>query len=68
MADFSEDIIKDADFEVQQLDDQGSWILYTDGASNVRGTGLGILLKSPQGDIIPQSIVCEFQTTNNEAE
>ncbi|KAK1411336.1 hypothetical protein QVD17_37884 [Tagetes erecta] len=37
-------------------------------ASNVRGKGLGILLKSPQGDIIPQSTAFEFQATNNEAE
>ncbi|KAK1441334.1 hypothetical protein QVD17_07181 [Tagetes erecta] len=69
VADFSDDLIKEADLEVQQLEeDKGLWILHTDGASNVRGTGLGILLKSPQGDIIPQSISCEFQATNNEAE
>ncbi|KAI3801956.1 hypothetical protein L1987_30075 [Smallanthus sonchifolius] len=29
---------------------------------------LGIILKLPQGDILPQSISCEFQATNNEAE
>ncbi|KAI3762458.1 hypothetical protein L1987_52888 [Smallanthus sonchifolius] len=34
----------------------------------IRGTGLGIILKSPQGDILPKSISCEFQETNNEAE
>ena len=69
VADFSDDLLKDADLEVRQLhEDEGKWILFTDGASNVRGTGLGILLKSPQGDIIPQSITCEFQATNNEAE
>ncbi|KAK1432046.1 hypothetical protein QVD17_08935 [Tagetes erecta] len=69
VADFSDDLIKEADLEVQQLEeDKGLWVLHIDGASNVRGTGLGILLKSPQGDIIPQSISCEFQATNNEAE
>ena len=69
MADFSSDILEEADKEVQQLEEAGeNWILYTDGASNIRGTGLGILLKSPQGDIIPLSISCEFQATNNEAE
>lgn len=44
------------------------WSLYTDGASNVNGTGLGLVLKSPQGDIIAYSICCEFRATNNEAE
>ncbi|KAJ0490291.1 putative ribonuclease H [Helianthus annuus] len=60
---------REAELEVQQLEEtKDPWILFTDGASNVKGTGLGILLKSPQGDIIPHSIACEFQTTNNEAE
>jgi ribonuclease HI len=69
VADFSSDIVEEANKEVQQLEEAGgNWILYTDGASNIRGTGLGILLKSPQGDIIPLSISCEFQATNNEAE
>ncbi|KAK9073810.1 hypothetical protein SSX86_006404 [Deinandra increscens subsp. villosa] len=69
VADFSSDILPEAEEEVRKLDElEEPWILYTDGASNVRGTGLGILLKSPQGDILPSSISCEFQATNNEAE
>ncbi|XP_074327523.1 uncharacterized protein LOC141665439 [Apium graveolens] len=39
-----------------------------DGASNANGTGLGLILKSPQGDMIAQSICCDFKATNNEAE
>lgn len=42
--------------------------MYTDGASNVNGTGLGLVLKSPQGDIISYSVCCDFKATNNEAE
>ncbi|KAK9053624.1 hypothetical protein SSX86_024698 [Deinandra increscens subsp. villosa] len=69
VADFRSDILPEAEEEVRKLDElEEPWILYTDGASNVRGTGLGILLKSPQGDILPSSISCEFQATNNEAE
>ena len=69
VADFSSDIQPEADSKVKLLDEStGEWTLHTDGASNVRGTGLGIILKSPQGDIIPQSISCEFQATNNEDE
>ena len=69
MADFSSELEESAKLEVKNLDEsEDPWILFTDGASNVRGTRLGMLLKSPQGDIIPHSIACEFQATNNEAE
>ena len=69
VADFSSDIQLEVDLEVQSWsEDNQVWTLFTDGASNVRGIGLGIILKSPQGGIIPQSINCEFQATNNEAE
>ncbi|XP_074352134.1 uncharacterized protein LOC141691299 [Apium graveolens] len=61
----------DAKQEFQQVlsrVDMKSWTLYTDGASNVNGTRLGLVLKSPQGDMIAQSICCDFKSTNNEAE
>ncbi|XP_021770746.1 uncharacterized protein LOC110734930 [Chenopodium quinoa] len=31
-------------------------------------TGLGVVLKSPQGDMMVQAICCDFKATNNEAE
>ncbi|KAI3812246.1 hypothetical protein L1987_16953 [Smallanthus sonchifolius] len=44
VADFSSDIQHEADLEVQQLEEsKDEWTLFTDGASNVRGTGLGIV-------------------------
>ena len=44
------------------------WSLSIDGSSNIKGSGLGLVLKSPNGDIVEQSIHCEFRATNNEAE
>ncbi|XP_074271113.1 uncharacterized protein LOC141595040 [Silene latifolia] len=44
------------------------WTLYIDGASNARGGGVGLVLRSPKGDMIVQAIRCEFKATNNEAE
>ncbi|XP_074277819.1 uncharacterized protein LOC141601433 [Silene latifolia] len=44
------------------------WTLYIDGASNARGVGVGLVLRSPKGDMIVQAIRCEFKATNNEAE
>ena len=46
----------------------GKWTLSVDGSSSINGAGLGLVLKSPQGDILEQSVHCEFRTTNNEAE
>ncbi|KAL4581685.1 hypothetical protein LXL04_006212 [Taraxacum kok-saghyz] len=70
VADFSNDLKKEVEIEVEQLhkENVGKWTLFTDGASNAKGTGLGIMLKSPEGDIIPQAVSCEFNATNNEAE
>ncbi|XP_074374736.1 uncharacterized protein LOC141715154 [Apium graveolens] len=61
----------DAEQEFQKVlsrVDVKPWTLYTDGASNVNGTGLGLVLKSPQGDMIAQLICCDFKATKNEAE
>ncbi|XP_074288969.1 uncharacterized protein LOC141614114 [Silene latifolia] len=44
------------------------WELHVDGASNTKGVGVGLVLKSPQGDLIVQAVQCEFKATNNEAE
>nr|XP_016467974.1 PREDICTED: uncharacterized protein Mb2253c-like [Nicotiana tabacum] len=43
------------------------WVLYTDGASNTSGSGLGLVLEVPTSEVIRQSIWCP-DMTNNEAE
>ncbi|XP_074336482.1 uncharacterized protein LOC141673631 [Apium graveolens] len=35
---------------------------------HINGIGLGLVLKSPQGDTLVYSICCEFKATNNESE
>ncbi|XP_070025279.1 uncharacterized protein [Nicotiana sylvestris] len=45
----------------------GVWTIFTDGASNVKGFGLGIVLKPPTGITIRQYIKTS-RLTNNEAE
>ena len=72
IADFSSALEEQVNQEVFMLETNlasvGLWKLYTDGASNARGTGLGVVLKSPQGDIIARAVRCNFKATNNEAE
>ncbi|XP_074378000.1 uncharacterized protein LOC141719520 [Apium graveolens] len=71
VADFTPNLLSKADEELQQIISKVEvepWMLYTDGASNISGTGLGLVLKSPQGDILAYFICCEFKATNNESE
>ncbi|XP_074300246.1 uncharacterized protein LOC141631481 [Silene latifolia] len=48
--------------------DSEIWTIYIDGASNARGTSVGLVLRSPNGDLIVQAIRCQFKETNKEAE
>ncbi|XP_074323214.1 uncharacterized protein LOC141660154 [Apium graveolens] len=71
VADFSPNLLCQADQELQHLISivkVQPWSLYTDGASNINGTGLGLVLKLPHGDTLVYSICCEFKATNNEYE
>ena len=45
-----------------------SWTLLVDGSNNMSGAKLGLVLISPEGDIIQQAIKCGFKATNNDAE
>ncbi|XP_074327800.1 uncharacterized protein LOC141665695 [Apium graveolens] len=75
LADFVADIspiqMTDAEQEFQQVlsrVDAKPWTWYTDGASNINGMEFGLVLKSPQGDMIAQTVCCDFKPMNNEAE
>ena len=45
-----------------------SWNMYIDGAANQRGSGVGLVVTSPEGIIIEKSLRLGFLATNNEAE
>ncbi|XP_075636877.1 uncharacterized protein LOC142609141 [Castanea sativa] len=44
------------------------WEVYTDGASNRKGAGVGVVLISPEKLVIEKSLRLGFSATNNEAE
>ena len=44
------------------------WDLYVDGAANQRGSGVGLVLMSPEKITIEKSLRLNFSATNNEAE
>ena len=45
-----------------------TWIMYFDGVVSNRGAGIGVILISPEGEMIPMSKRLEFEVTNNQAE
>ena len=64
-----------ADFiaEFTHKEDKGveefpQWSVHTDGSSNRQVGGAGVVLLSPEGDVIECMIRLDFPTTNNEAE
>ena len=44
------------------------WKVYVDGTTNQRGSGVGLVLISPEKTTIEKSLRLEFSATNNEAE
>nr|XP_027126139.1 uncharacterized protein LOC113742510 [Coffea arabica] len=44
------------------------WMLYVDGSSNGDGSGAGLLLEGPQGEVCSYALRFDFPATNNEAE
>ena len=51
---------------MEVVEDQ--WKLYFDGATNMKGYGVGIVLVSPNGDHTPLAVKFNFNSTNNTAE
>lgn len=45
-----------------------TWILHVDGSSTNKGSGAGVQLQSPSGELIRQSFSFGFPASNNEAE
>ncbi|XP_074318638.1 uncharacterized protein LOC141655457 [Silene latifolia] len=70
VSDFYPALKSQAEKDVLTLEeDKGEqlWEMNVDGASNTKGAGVGLVLRSPQGDLIVQEFRCEFKATNNEA-
>ena len=44
------------------------WKVHFDGAVNSRGAGIGVILITPEGEMIPMAKRLEFEVTNNQAE
>ena len=45
-----------------------TWEVHVDGASNQKGSAVGLVLMSPEKVVIEKSLRLDFSATNNEAE
>ena len=66
-------IVVDFITEYTQSEDKGVkgqrlWSIHTDGSSNQRSRGTGVVIQTPEGDKIECMIRLDFPTINNEAE
>lgn len=59
-----------ADFlvETSEDEDMGVWKIFIDGLATKKGSGVGILLVSPQADEIKMDVQLCFKASNNEVE
>jgi hypothetical protein len=44
---------------------EGEWVLHVDGVSSQQGSGVGIAMTSPQGDVLNNALYLIFYVTNN---
>ena len=65
VADFIAEYTQPEDEETER---QKLWIIHTDGSSNQRSRGAGVVMLIPEGDKIECMIRLDFPMTNNEAE
>ena len=54
--------------EDKGAEESPQWSVHMDGSSNRQAGGAGVVLLSPEGDVVECMIHLDFPTTNNEAE
>ena len=77
VAEFAEPPIKELE-SIENMDEKlvntisqyglQAWEVYVDGASNQKGSGIGLVLISPEKVIVGKSLRLDFSATNNEVE
>uniref|UniRef100_A0A2N9HNT3 Uncharacterized protein n=1 Tax=Fagus sylvatica TaxID=28930 RepID=A0A2N9HNT3_FAGSY len=68
LADFIAEFTSGDDEPTEDVEQASKWTVNIDGSLTKDSGGVGIVLRSPEGDIIKQAIRLQYPTTNNEAE
>ena len=64
----NEDLMAVLQIEEEKSPEENGWKMYFDGASNVLGRGVGVVLISLEGNHCPFTAKLSFDCTNNVAE
>ena len=54
--------------ELDDMEEVKRWVVNVDGSSTLYAGGIGVILKSPEGEKLKYAACLQYQTTNNEAE
>uniref|UniRef100_A0A2N9F3Z1 Uncharacterized protein n=1 Tax=Fagus sylvatica TaxID=28930 RepID=A0A2N9F3Z1_FAGSY len=68
LADFIAEFTSKDDEPTEDVEQTSRWTVNIDGSSTKDSGGIGVVLKSPEGDTIKQVVRLQYPTTNNEAE
>ena len=68
LGDFKEGTKPEETLKVNSMEIQQVWQLFVDGTANYKGSGIGIVMISPDGITLEKSLRLGFSTMNNEAE
>ncbi|KAK0570589.1 hypothetical protein LWI29_003554 [Acer saccharum] len=68
VAEFTEPSIEVARMMVEQNKKIFKWQLRVDGSSNTHGSGAGVVVSTPEGDLVECALRFDFKATNNQAE
>uniref|UniRef100_A0A2N9F6A1 Uncharacterized protein n=1 Tax=Fagus sylvatica TaxID=28930 RepID=A0A2N9F6A1_FAGSY len=68
LADFIAEFTSKDDEPTEDVEQTSKWTMNIDGSSTKDSGGIGVVLKSPEGDTIKQAVRLQYPTTNNEAE
>jgi ribonuclease HI len=68
LADFVAEFTAKDDEPKEEEEQVSRWTIHIDGSSTKNAGGVGVILKSPEGNVIKRAIRLQYATTNNEAE
>ena len=54
--------------DLDEMEGNKTWVVHVDGSSMLHVGGIGVVLKSPETDMLKHKVRLHYQTTNNEAE